>query len=498
MELKEVMKFKKCVLLLYIMGAFLLLAGCGCKHEWTEATCTEPKTCSLCGETEGKPLGHTWEEATCTEPKTCAVCGITSGRANGHDWENATASSPKKCKVCGLTETAEVAQEREETEAGSEEENSELEMSDVDVDAALPKFEFDVNGLMTRLESAKDKLPDGTEKDTYYWESGFELEETTLINLCSRDESNYPTHASLMIISDAETKLAETVVVFLPADVSEGQNEVEAFTVAMTWVTLAVDESLPLDEANVLDGVKTRELDEIGTYRSNTVHGISYMLSVTSDNGEAPFQYMFTIEPGENTTETEMKESPEAFADSQQNDSTTNHLDEVKQGYQDALKSAKEAGENQDYEYHLIYCKAVYEQSFLDDGDVHPGNAELLFGKDLSNDEIAQRTADLLTYVVDEDGDELSALMRKFQTLDAVSGTIEKDQVDIEVTDINLLLDELGIQPAILGRILAMLDVYDYSWMSNDPEGNKILKFTDAGFTFQWHSVGGYYTLDLN
>ena len=32
-------------------------------HDWVEATCTEPKTCSVCGATEGDPLGHNWAEA---------------------------------------------------------------------------------------------------------------------------------------------------------------------------------------------------------------------------------------------------------------------------------------------------------------------------------------------------------------------------------------------------------------------------------------------------
>ena len=44
-----------------------------CDHEWTEATCTTPKTCSICGVTEGEALGHDWKDATCTEPKTCGV-----------------------------------------------------------------------------------------------------------------------------------------------------------------------------------------------------------------------------------------------------------------------------------------------------------------------------------------------------------------------------------------------------------------------------------------
>lgn len=51
----------------------------GCPHDWIEATCTNPKTCSICGQTEGEPLGHTWEEATKYAPKTCSTCGQKEG-----------------------------------------------------------------------------------------------------------------------------------------------------------------------------------------------------------------------------------------------------------------------------------------------------------------------------------------------------------------------------------------------------------------------------------
>ena len=64
-------------------------------HSWTPATCTAPKTCSVCGVTEGSALGHNWSAATCTTPKTCSVCGQTEGSANGHDYQNGV------CTVCG-------------------------------------------------------------------------------------------------------------------------------------------------------------------------------------------------------------------------------------------------------------------------------------------------------------------------------------------------------------------------------------------------------------
>lgn len=58
------MKHKK---LLHLIGTFtvcFMLTGCGHEHTWSEATCTEPKTCSECGETEGKALGHCFLSTT--------------------------------------------------------------------------------------------------------------------------------------------------------------------------------------------------------------------------------------------------------------------------------------------------------------------------------------------------------------------------------------------------------------------------------------------------
>ena len=62
----------------------LSLAACGCKHEWKDADCENPKTCELCGETEGEALGHQesdWEETEVDTvkavkhlEKTCTRC----------------------------------------------------------------------------------------------------------------------------------------------------------------------------------------------------------------------------------------------------------------------------------------------------------------------------------------------------------------------------------------------------------------------------------------
>ena len=94
---------KKISVVLLLLLVTMVITACACQHEWEEANCTAPKTCTKCGETEGEPLGHDWEDANCETPKTCKVCGETEGEAHGHKWTEATCTEAKTCSVCGKT-----------------------------------------------------------------------------------------------------------------------------------------------------------------------------------------------------------------------------------------------------------------------------------------------------------------------------------------------------------------------------------------------------------
>ena len=101
-------KTKLVILIIFSVCALCILTACSVLHEhqWEKATCTAPKTCSSCGETEGRSLGHVWMDATCENPKTCSDCGETEGRSMGHTWEKATCTNPKTCTTCNKTEGA--------------------------------------------------------------------------------------------------------------------------------------------------------------------------------------------------------------------------------------------------------------------------------------------------------------------------------------------------------------------------------------------------------
>jgi len=95
--MKHIVKF-------VFMAVFLfMLSGCGCEHEWADANCTAPRTCSLCSATEGDALGHSWQDATCTAPKTCSACQLTEGNPTEHQWQEATTEAPETCILCNQT-----------------------------------------------------------------------------------------------------------------------------------------------------------------------------------------------------------------------------------------------------------------------------------------------------------------------------------------------------------------------------------------------------------
>lgn len=86
------------------------------RHVWSEPTqilrpqCTEEGTesytCIVCGEIRTEtvaPTGHRWPVVDYV-PKICLDCGISAEDAATHQWVAASCRAPKTCTVCGKTE----------------------------------------------------------------------------------------------------------------------------------------------------------------------------------------------------------------------------------------------------------------------------------------------------------------------------------------------------------------------------------------------------------
>ncbi|MBR3767406.1 MAG: hypothetical protein IKL10_04090, partial [Clostridia bacterium] len=83
-------------------------------HDWTDASCTVAKTCSVCGEVDGEPLGHTGGEPTCTISAICDVCGEEYLDKDNHlefEWKDVPPSctlngySAEHCIACNYFKT---------------------------------------------------------------------------------------------------------------------------------------------------------------------------------------------------------------------------------------------------------------------------------------------------------------------------------------------------------------------------------------------------------
>ena len=94
---------KKILTYFTLLASICLLTACH-SHEFAPATCTQPETCTICGEIQGEALGHTFEKATCEAPETCSWCGETRGTALGHQWVDATCTMAKYCNRCSKSE----------------------------------------------------------------------------------------------------------------------------------------------------------------------------------------------------------------------------------------------------------------------------------------------------------------------------------------------------------------------------------------------------------
>ena len=96
---------KALIVTVFLVLFGLALSGCTndletyfCRHDWEKSTCLAPRTCKLCGLTEGKVRSHEWGNTDCSDVRGCVVCGTTEGLEITHQWQE----DRRVCKNCGL------------------------------------------------------------------------------------------------------------------------------------------------------------------------------------------------------------------------------------------------------------------------------------------------------------------------------------------------------------------------------------------------------------
>ena len=99
---------KRCIGIILLLALVFALSvnaetawECAVCHRQVQASLGD--TCPYCG---AKRHEHTWKEATCTEPKTCTVCGATEGALSGHQWDEGTVLYEATCQKIGVKSSA--------------------------------------------------------------------------------------------------------------------------------------------------------------------------------------------------------------------------------------------------------------------------------------------------------------------------------------------------------------------------------------------------------
>ena len=97
---------KKTVLFCILLFAFCIsFTACGdkCEHTYDNAC---DAICNECG--EERTVTHDFADADCLNPKTCTVCGKTEGSALGHKpaEDDGNCKTEQKCTVCGQVAVA--------------------------------------------------------------------------------------------------------------------------------------------------------------------------------------------------------------------------------------------------------------------------------------------------------------------------------------------------------------------------------------------------------
>ena len=67
----------------------------GCNHQYSDATCTSPAVCQLCGATVGAALEHNFVGGDCTTAATCSYCGAAAPGGGQHSFYGGI------CRACG-------------------------------------------------------------------------------------------------------------------------------------------------------------------------------------------------------------------------------------------------------------------------------------------------------------------------------------------------------------------------------------------------------------
>lgn len=225
--------------------------------------------------------------------------------------------------------------------------------------------------------------------------------------------------------------------------------------------------------------------------------GLLFSLLGCSKNMDEEFVDEAVTESSEVSQDTVSSAATESVEPSVPENASDTATTEVEGAYHNSINSVKGANAGKDImtdefidqsqAYLNVFMRTVLLKNSLEKypEEDHAEAEQFLFGFVPENNEQALQYAnELLSYLRDKGGDYLAPFMVKLSTLNSVSGSFEPQKISFTVNNTQALLDELHISAEVLGRFLAMTDIYASQ-----------ISFTDTGFDFLWDGTGGVYQI---
>lgn len=138
------MKYLFCLLI--VCALILGMCACGEKNTDESTVATTPVATTTAASSS---CVHQYADADCTTPKTCTLCGATRGDALGHDYTENT------CARCGYEDKTYVSLTQGTWQLDS--------LSENDINLSCISMTFDENGnaeMLIRIYINMDRLPD--------------------------------------------------------------------------------------------------------------------------------------------------------------------------------------------------------------------------------------------------------------------------------------------------------------------------------------------------
>ena len=285
---------KKILTLCVLLVAFCaLLTSCGkkCKQHVYDNACDV--TCNECG--EERTVTHDFADADCLGPKTCKVCGATDGEALGHkpSKDDGDCTTEVKCTVCGEVTTPAKAEHKMGTDGKCVDCGYVVEVISPTHEHIWSAATYEWNADHTVCTATRICTADESHKET---ENGAVASQIAKDATCAAKGETTYTATFTNVAFATQTKTVEDIPVSTEHTWGEAAYEWSADnTICTATITCTLDENHKKAENAIVTKSTEGNCDTGGTHTyTATFIGTEFDTQIKNESFEAGHDYQIT------------------------------------------------------------------------------------------------------------------------------------------------------------------------------------------------------------